>query len=121
SVAAGGTLGQMIPPSGALIVFGIIAQESIGELFTAAIVPGVTQALLYMLVVALLVRWKPELAPSSPKSSWPERWTALGCIGDMMARIAIVIGGIVFGLFTPSEAASIGAVGALAICIWRKR
>jgi C4-dicarboxylate transporter DctM subunit len=121
SVAAGGTLGQMIPPSGALIVFGIIAQESIGALFTAAIVPGVSQALLYMGVVALLVRWRPHLAPPSAKSSWPERWKALGRIGDMMGLIVVVIGGIVFGLFTPSEAASIGAVGALAICFWRRR
>jgi C4-dicarboxylate transporter DctM subunit len=121
SVAAGGTLGQMIPPSGALIVFGIIAQESIGALFTAAIIPGVSQALLYMLVVALLVRWRPHLAPPSPQSDWPARWKALGRIGDMMALIVIVIGGIVLGLFTPSEAASIGAAGALAICFWRRR
>ncbi len=121
SVAAGGTLGQMIPPSGALIVFGIIAQQSIGALFTAAIIPGLSQALLYMLVVALLARWRPELAPPSPKSNWPERWKALGRIGDMMILIFIVIGGIVIGFFTPSEAASIGAAGALAICAWRRR
>jgi tripartite ATP-independent transporter DctM subunit len=121
SVAAGGTLGQMIPPSGALIVFGIIAQESIGSLFSAAIVPGLSQALLYMIVVALLVRWKPQLAPLSPRASWQERWTSLGRIGDMLLLVLIVIGGIVVGIFTPSEAASIGAVGALAICLWRRR
>jgi tripartite ATP-independent transporter DctM subunit len=121
SVAAGGTLGQMIPPSGALIVFGIIAQQSIGTLFTAAIVPGVTQAMLYMLVIALLVRWRPALAPSSPKADWPERWAALGRIVDILLLVVVVIGGIVFGLFTPSEAASIGAAGALAICAWRRR
>jgi C4-dicarboxylate transporter DctM subunit len=121
SVAAGGTLGQMIPPSGALIVFGIIAQQSIGTLFTAAIIPGITQALFYMIVVALLVRWRPSLAPPTPKATWPERWQALARIGDMLLLVAIVIGGIVFGLFTPSEAASIGAAGALGICAWRKR
>ena len=121
SVAAGGTLGQMIPPSGALIVFGIIAQQSIGTLFTAAIIPGITQALLYMLVISLLVRWRPALAPAAEKSGWPQRWAALGRIGDIMALVFIVIGGIVFGLFTPSEAASIGAAGALAIALWRRR
>ena len=60
SVAAGGTLGQMIPPSGALIVYGIIAEQSIGSLFTAAIVPGITQMLSYILVIALLVWWRPR-------------------------------------------------------------
>ena len=60
SVAAGGTLGQMIPPSGALIVYGIIAEQSIGSLFTAAIIPGITQMLSYMLVIALLVWWRPR-------------------------------------------------------------
>lgn len=121
AVAAGGTLGQMIPPSGALIVFGIIAQQSIGTLFTAAIIPGITQALFYMVVIAVLVRWRPSLAPPTPKADWPERWTALGRIVDILLLVVVVIGGIVFGLFTPSEAASIGAVGALAICAWRRR
>lgn len=121
SVAAGGTLGQMIPPSGALIVFGIIAQQSIGTLFTAAILPGITQALFYMIVIALLVRWRPSLAPPTPRATWPERWAALGKIADMLLLVAVVIGGIVFGLFTPSEAASIGATGALGICAWRRR
>lgn len=121
SVAAGGTLGQMIPPSGALIVFGIIAQQSIGTLFTAAIVPGLSQALLYMVVIALLVRWRPDLAPQSAKADWPARWTALGKVADILGLMLIVIGGIVFGVFTPSEAASVGAAGALAISAWRKR
>jgi tripartite ATP-independent transporter DctM subunit len=121
SVAAGGTLGQMIPPSGALIVFGIIAEQSIGTLFTAAILPGITQALFYMVVIALLVRWRPTLAPSTPKADWPARWSALGRIADILLLVLVVIGGIVFGLFTPSEAASIGATGALAICAWRRR
>ena len=69
SVAAGGTLGQMIPPSGALIVYGIIAEQSIGTLFTAAIVPGITQMLFYMLVIWLLVRWRPDLGPTSERAS----------------------------------------------------
>jgi C4-dicarboxylate transporter, DctM subunit len=120
-VAAGGTLGQMIPPSGALIVFGIISQQSIGALFTAAIVPGITQMLSYFLVIALIVRMRPTAAPATARSSWPERIAALKRIGDLCALILLVIGGIVLGWVTPPEAASVGAVGALAICAWRRR
>ncbi len=121
AVAAGGTLGQMIPPSGALIVFGIIAQQSIGTLFTAAIVPGLSQALLYMVTISLLVRWRPALAPQMPKADWPTRWAALGKVADILVLMLVVTGGIVVGLFTPSEAASVGAAGALAISLWRRR
>ena len=77
TVAAGGTLGQMIPPSGALIVFGIIAEQSIGKLFTAAIIPGITQALFYCVVVWLLVRIRPDIAPATERANWGERWAAL--------------------------------------------
>lgn len=121
TVAAGGTLGQMIPPSGALIVFGIIAEQSIGKLFTAAIVPGLTQALLYCAVIWIAVRMRPQIAPASERASWAERWQAIGRIADMILLIALVIGGIALGWFSPSEAASIGAAGALAIAAWRKR
>jgi tripartite ATP-independent transporter DctM subunit len=121
TVAAGGTLGQMIPPSGALIVFGIIAQQSIGTLFTAAVIPGITQMLLYFVVIALLVRWKPALAPSTPRADWATRWAALAKIPDLLLLMLVVIGGIVFGWFTPSEAASVGVAGALLGSLWRRR
>lgn len=121
SVAAGGTLGQMIPPSGALIVFGIIAQQSIGTLFTAAIIPGITQMLLYFVVIAILVRWRPELAPRTERASWAERREALLKVADLLLLMVVVVGGIVFGWFTPTESASMGVAGALAICLWRKR
>jgi tripartite ATP-independent transporter DctM subunit len=121
TVAAGGTLGQMIPPSGALIVYGIIAETSIGQLFTAAIIPGLTQALFYFVVVWLVVRWRPELAPASERASWRERWAAVRRIWDMVLLIALVIGGIAFGWISPSEAAAIGAAGSLLIAALRKR
>jgi tripartite ATP-independent transporter DctM subunit len=120
TVAAGGTLGQMIPPSGALIVYGIIAETSIGQLFTAAIVPGLTQALFYFAVVWIVVRVRPDLAPPSERSSWSERWAALGKIWDMVLLVALVIGGIAFGWISPSEAAAIGATGSLMIAALRK-
>ncbi len=121
SVAAGGTLGQMIPPSGALIVYGIIAEQSIGTLFTAAIIPGLTQMLFYILVIWLLVRWRPDLGPTSERASWPERWRSLARIWDMLLLIVVVIGGIAFGWISPSEAAAVGAAGALAIAAIRRR
>lgn len=120
-VAAGGTLGQMIPPSGTLIVFGIIAEQSIGTLFTAAIIPGLTQMALYLLVINLLVRWRPSLAPQTEKASWAARKEALLKVADILLLVLMVIGGIVLGWFTPSEAASMGAAGALLICFSRKR
>ncbi|MGD8340733.1 MAG: TRAP transporter large permease subunit, partial [Gammaproteobacteria bacterium] len=119
SVAAGGTLGQMIPPSGALIVFGIIAEQSIGTLFTAAIIPGLTQMLSYFLVIALLVRWRPEIAPSTGRASWAERHAALRGVVDIGILVLVVTGGIVIGWITPSEAAAVGAAGALLICFRR--
>jgi tripartite ATP-independent transporter DctM subunit len=121
SVAAGGTLGQMIPPSGALIVFGIIAEQSIGALFTAAIVPGLTQMLSYFLVIALLVRWRPALAPRLPRAPWSERWRGLRRVIDISLLVVVVTGGIALGWVTPSEAAAVGAAGALLICALRRR
>jgi C4-dicarboxylate transporter, DctM subunit len=119
TIAAGGTLGQMIPPSGALIVFGIIAETSIGELFTAAIIPGLTQALFYALVIFILVRLRPGLAPAGPRVGWPERWRAVGRIWEIVALVLLVIGGIASGWVSPSEAAAIGAAGALLIAALR--
>ena len=121
SVAAGGTLGQMIPPSGALIVFGIIAEESIGTLFTAAIIPGITQMLFYFAAIWLVVRFRPQVAPPSPRATWRERWEAARRIADIFLLILVVIGGIAVGWFTPTEAASVGAVGALLISAARRR
>ena len=121
SVAAGGTLGQMVPPSGALIVFGIIAEQSIGKLFTASIVPGITQMLSYFATVWIVARLRPGAAPATERSGWRERWAALGRVADVLALILVVIGGIALGWFTPTEAASVGATGALLISAWRGR
>ena len=121
TVAAGGTLGQMIPPSGALIVFGIIAEQSIGALFTAAIIPGITQMLFYGLVIWLLVLFRPSIAPRSDRAGWGERLRALSRIIDMLVLIALVIGGIALGWMSPTEAASIGVSGALLIALLRRR
>lgn len=121
AVAAGGTLGQMIPPSGALIVFGIIAEQSIGKLFVAAIIPAITQMLMYCLVIVILCRLRPDIAPATERASWAQRRAALFRVADLGLLVLLVIGGIAFGWFTPPEAASVGVVGALALCLWRRR
>ncbi len=121
SVAAGGTLGSLTPPSGALIVFGIIAEQSIGRLFTAAIIPVITQALLYMAAIVVLCRIRPGIAPPSQRVPWRERGRAILRVLDLAALVIIVLVGIAVGWFTPTEAASIGATLALGLCAVRKR
>lgn len=121
SVAAGGTLGSLTPPSGALIVFGIIAEQSIGKLFTAAIIPVITQTLLYMAVIVIVCRIRPSVAPASPRISWRERGRALLRVLDLAALVTIVLAGIAVGWFTPTEAASIGALLSLVLCALRRR
>jgi C4-dicarboxylate transporter, DctM subunit len=121
SVAAGGTLGSLTPPSGALIVFGIIAEQSIGKLFTAAIIPALTQTLLYMATIVLVCRLRPSIAPPSERLPWPARRAALVRVLDLAALVVIVLTGIAVGWFTPTEAASVGALLALGLCALRGR
>ena len=119
ALAAGGTLGSLTPPSGALIVYGIIAEQSIGKLFAAAIVPVTTQALFYVAVILLLCRLDPTLGPAGPRASWAERRASLVRVIDIAALVIFVVGGLIIGWFTPTEAASIGCVGALGVCALR--
>jgi tripartite ATP-independent transporter DctM subunit len=119
ALAAGGTLGSLIPPSGALIVFGIIAEQSIGKLFAASIIPGLTQALFYMATIAILCWFRPKLGPSAERVPWRQRLPALRKIVDLLVLIGFVIGGLMVGWFTPTEAASVGVVGALLLWLIR--
>jgi len=121
TLAAGGTLGSLTPPSGALIVYGIIAEQSIGNLFAAAILPVITQALFYVGAIVLLCRLDPSRGPAAPRASWAERRAAMLRILDIALLVLFVVGGLVVGWFTPTEAASIGSVGALILCAFRGR
>jgi C4-dicarboxylate transporter, DctM subunit len=115
ALAAGGTLGALIPPSGALIVYGIIAEQSIGKLFTAALIPGFSQALFYLATIVIVCFFRPELGPATPRVPWRERMPALRKIIDIAVLIVFVIGGLMIGWFTPTEAASVGVLGSLVL------
>ena len=119
ALAAGGTLGAMIPPSGALIVYGIIAEQSIGKLFTAAIIPGFSQAAFYLVTIMIVCAFRPELGPATARLPWRERLPALRKIADIAVLIVFVIGGLMIGWFTPTEAASVGVIGAMLLLALR--
>jgi C4-dicarboxylate transporter DctM subunit len=119
-LAAGGTLGSLVPPSAALIVFGIIAEQSIGKLFMASIVPAATQVLFYVVAIMIMCRLRPALGPPSRRADWRDRGAALARVWDLALLILLVIGGLAAGWFTPTEAASVGCVGAFALCAWRR-
>lgn len=121
ALAAGGTLGALIPPSGALIVYGIVAEQSIGKLFAAAVVPGLSQALFYLGTIYVMCRLNPALGPAIARSTWAERFEALRRVIDVVVLVVAVVGGLIVGWFTPTEAASVGSVGALALCAWRRQ
>jgi tripartite ATP-independent transporter DctM subunit len=121
SLAAGGSIGTLTPPSAVLIVFGILSEQSIGKLFTAAIVPAITQALFYMAVIWILCRLNPALGPTVRRTSWAARLRSLRNVLDIAGLVVLVIGGIASGIFSPTEAASIGVIGAALICAWRRK
>ncbi len=117
ALAAGGTLGIMIPPSVPLVIYAILTQESIGKLFVAAVIPGLIATIGYMLVIRIVVTLKPEAGPAGPRVAWPERMRALIQVLPVVGVFVVVIVGIYDGWANPTEAAAIGAAacGALAV------
>ena len=121
TVAAAGTLGILIPPSTVLIIYGLLTEESIGKLFIAGIVPGVLLTVLFVFTVILLCWRHPELAPSGPKTSFKAKITSLGGIFEAILLFLLTIGGLFLGWFSPTQAGSIGAFGALLIGLFRRK
>jgi C4-dicarboxylate transporter DctM subunit len=120
-VAAGGSMGILIPPSGVLIIYGILTQQSIGTLFIAGIVPGVLEAVFYIITIYILCLRKPSLGPRGPKYSFIEKVKSFSGTGEVLALIILVLGGLMIGWFTPNEAGAVGAFGAIIITMIRKR
>ena len=115
TVAAGGTIGILIPPSMGFILYGIITEESVGRLFMAGIIPGILEILFYIGVIFILCSIKPELGPAGPKTSFREKIISLKKTWSPLCLFFLVIGGIYGGWFTPTEAGAIGACGAIII------
>jgi C4-dicarboxylate transporter DctM subunit len=120
-IAAGGTLGIMIPPSTIMVIYGIITETNIGKLFAAGVIPGVLSALLMMWGVVWVTSRDPAHAPPGPRSTWPERWAALRGIWGVLVLVVVVLGGIYGGLFTATEGAGFGAAGAFIFALLRGR
>jgi len=121
SVASGGGLGMIMPPSVVLIIYGILTEQSIGALFVAGIFPALLVTLLFIISIYIRCRINPEQGPCGEKFTWTEKLKALLGLGETLAVFTLVIGGIFIGLFTPTEAAAIGAFGILVIAMIRKQ
>jgi tripartite ATP-independent transporter DctM subunit len=120
SLAAGGTLGILIPPSVPLVVYAILTEQNIAKLFAAAIIPGLLAMLGYLVVIGFYARARPEMAPLTPALPWLEKWSALLSIWPIVAVFVVVFGGIYGGFFSPTEGAGVGAVLTLLVGLAKK-
>ena len=116
-VAAGGSLGILIPPSVIFIVYGIETEQSIGRLFMAGIVPGLFLTILFILAIVIWTRLRPELGPKGPKFSPRERVASLSGLIETLLLFILIMGGLFLGIFTPTEAGAIGAFGTLVLAL----
>ncbi len=121
SVASGGGLGMIMPPSVVLIIYGILTEQSIGALFVAGIFPALLVTILFIITIYIRCSINPEQGPCGEKFTWAEKFKALMGLGETLAVFTLVIGGIFIGLFTPTEAAAIGAFGLLVIAMLRRQ
>jgi tripartite ATP-independent transporter DctM subunit len=120
-MAAGGTLGIMIPPSTIMVIYGIVTQTNIGHLFAAGVIPGLLTAAMLMLAVVVITSRDPEHAPPGERMSWAQRWQALRGIWGVVVLVIVVLGGIYGGFFTATEGAGFGAAGAFLFALLRGR
>ncbi len=121
ALAAGGTLGILLPPSAALIIYGVITETSINDLFIAGIIPGLILASLFMLYIYYIAKKHPHKAPLGKAYSKKEKIASIKGIFPMLALLILVLGGIMGGLFSPTEGGGIGAVGAAVFAIYRRK
>lgn len=121
SVCAGSTLGILIPPSIILIIYGLITEQSIRELFAAGFLPGLLGVILYVIAVKVIVWRHPEYAPAGKKEDAAAKWVAWKNVNHTVFLFLFIMGGIYLGVFTPTEAAGMGAFGGFMICLYRRR
>jgi C4-dicarboxylate transporter DctM subunit len=121
SVAAAGSLGILIPPSALLIVFGIMAEESIGKLFIAGVLPGLLLAFLFVVTVKILCLRDPSLGPAGASTSLKQKLKAVSAVGEVLILFCLVLGGLFTGWFSPTQAGGAGAAGVLILGLLRRK
>jgi C4-dicarboxylate transporter, DctM subunit len=120
-IAAGGTLGILIPPSVVLALYGVLTEQDIGKLFIAGLLPGILAIIFYMITIRIYVHFVQRDLPTQEKASWAERFASMRGIWAISLLFVFIVGGIYGGIFTPSEAAGMGAMGAIIISAVRRR
>ncbi len=121
AVASGGGLGMIMPPSVVLIVYGVLTEQSIGALFVAGIIPAIVMTILFIICIYIQCRIAPEQGPPGEKFTWKQKMKSLSGMGDTLTVFLLVMGGLFIGLFTPTEAAAVGAFGVLAVALIRRQ
>jgi C4-dicarboxylate transporter DctM subunit len=119
AVAACGTFGLLIPPSGLLVIYGIITEQSVGKLFFAGIIPGIITVLIYIVMIVIRVTAKPALAPRAAGATWAERFATLKTVWPIILLVVVMLGGMYSGLFTVTEAGCMGCLIAGLLLVWR--
>jgi len=120
SVAAGGTLGFLIPPSGGMIIYAVLTEQSIGRLFMAGVFPGIILTILFILAINMIVSRNPDAGPKGERSAWPERKAALLKAVPILGVVVVTIGGMYTGFFTPVEASAVGAFFTFVVAAFRR-
>ena len=120
-VAAGGSLGILIPPSVVFIVYGIMTEQSIGKLFVAGILPGILLTFMFIAAILIWTTINPELGPPGPKTTFKEKIRSLSGLVEIIILFTMVMGGLFAGIFTPTEAGGVGAFGTLLISVLQKK
>ncbi len=121
AVASGGSIGMLIPPSVVFIVYGIMTEQSVGKLFVAGIIPGLMIAALFCLTIYINCRIRPHLGPPGPPTTWKEKFASLGGVSETLILFIMVMGGMFGGIFTPTEAAAVGAAGSLVVAAFKRQ
>ena len=121
SVAAGGTIGILIPPSIVLIIYAVLTEQSIGKLFLAGIIPGILEAIFYLLTIYIICKFNPLLGPPGPRTTFRQKIVSLRGSWVVLVLFVVIMGGLYLGWFSPIEAAGIGAFGAFIFALFRKK
>jgi len=120
-IAAGGSIGILIPPSLGFILYGLLTEQSIGKLFMAGFIPGILEVVIYSITILILCKINPKLGPPGPRANFKAKVSSLKNTWGMISLFVLVLGGIYMGVFTPTEAGAVGAFGAIAISLVGRR